>query len=152
MKRPALMWNDDTKEWDERPRNVEEQVDLRRRRKRLVDVELPEGFRLVTREPKQFWMDHQMRWGFMLAWGRVGKGDEYSHVGRYESMVSDEIQMEWALADFTRELDNAGVRQSDRQPWQEVAGKHLHPAHLAVHLKIRAVRTSSFPKAGMRVA
>jgi hypothetical protein len=111
--KPSLMWNETDAEWDERPRNIEEQVELRRTRKRLEDCELPEGFRLVTPKPKQFWMSSQVRWGFCVAWAKVdGQGlrgaDEYFYVARYEPGVTDEVQMRWALDDFSRELDVAG--------------------------------------------
>lgn len=107
-------WNEVDNERDERPRNVEEQVEMRRRKKHLEDCELPEGFRLVTPRPKQFWIHNQLVWGFKLAWARVdGHGvrgqDEYDHVARYEQRVSDEVQMRWAIDDFSRELEHREV-------------------------------------------
>lgn len=116
MKKQPLMWNDTTNEWDERPRNVEEQVELRRHRKQLAECELPEGFRLVTPYPKQFWMGTQLLWGFKLAWAKVdGRGrrgaDQYMHVARYEMGISDEVQMRWAVDDFARELELEKRRQ-----------------------------------------
>lgn len=128
-----VMWNDPDTERDERPRNVEEQVQMRRARKTLEDCELPEGFRLVTPQPKQFWMSNQLVWGFKLAWAKVdGKGnrgvDEYYHVARYEPRVSDEVQMRWALEDFGRELQG-----SERE--ERTRGRH--EAHVPVFLTMR---------------
>jgi hypothetical protein len=105
-----VMWNDTDDERDERPRNFEEQVEMRRGKKRLEDCELPEGFRLVTPQPRQFWMINQLVWAFKLTWARVDRNgvrgqDEYEHVARYEQRISDEVQLRWALDDFSRELE-----------------------------------------------
>lgn len=114
--RPTVMWNDTDNEWEDRPRNVEEQVELRRAKKTLADCPLPEEFRLVTVQPKQFWIHNQLVWGFKLAWARVdGQGrrgaEEYEHVARYEPRIADEVQMRWAVDDFTRELQSAERRR-----------------------------------------
>lgn len=111
--KPDAMWNDPDNERDERPRNVEEQVEQRRKKKRLVDCELPEGFHLVTPWPKQFWIGTQVRWGFQLAWAKVdrngNRGEEETFVAQYEPTIADEVQMRWALDDFSRKLEVAGT-------------------------------------------
>jgi hypothetical protein len=109
-----VMWNDDTHEWEPRARDADEAVDLRRGRKRLTDCTLPEGFRLLTPEPKQYWIEKTLVWGFTVAWGRVDTegrrgADEYFFVARYEQEVADEFLMQWAIEDFSRELRTAGV-------------------------------------------
>jgi hypothetical protein len=111
LRREAPVWNEIDSEWEERPRGTEELVQFRRRKKRLVDCELPEGFRLVTPEPRQFWLGTQVRWGFCLGWAKRDRfgnavGEECFHVARYEPGISDEVQLRWAVDDFTRELDN----------------------------------------------
>lgn len=83
--------------------------------------ELPGGFRLVTSTPKQAWVDHQLVWVFVLGWapvdiqGRRWTEDRYLYVARYHQFVPDEMQMGWAIQDFTRELDVAEVIQSSRR-------------------------------------
>lgn len=91
------------------------------KRKRLRDCTLPEGFRLVTPEPRQFVMDGQLRYGFKLAWGRVDaqgrRGpDEWAFVARFEEFVPAEFQMQWAIDDFQRELHAGGVNIYARGP------------------------------------
>jgi hypothetical protein len=53
----------------------------------VADCELPEGFRLINRTPRQYWLDHQLRWAFKLRFGT------HEHVARYHQQVSDEMQM-----------------------------------------------------------
>lgn len=103
------MWNDFDDEPDQRCREMEELVEQRHKAKRLADCALPEGIRLVTPHPKQFWMGHQMVWGFCLAWGpvdRIGNRgkDEFYHVERYDQRIPDELQMQWALEAFSTDL------------------------------------------------
>jgi hypothetical protein len=83
--------------------SVDEQVEMRCKTKRLADCELPEGFHLITRTPRQYWLEQQLRWSFELAFG------EHRHVARYLQQVSDEMQMQWAIHDFTAELMFKGV-------------------------------------------
>lgn len=98
------MWNDVDGPRDEnQAREIDEQVEMRCKTKRLVDCELPEGFRLVTPAPRQYWMNQQLRWAFKLEFG------EHKFVARYHQQVSDEMQMQWAVADFTAELMFKGV-------------------------------------------
>jgi hypothetical protein len=97
------MWNDVDDVPDPNLRSMDDQVEMRCKTKRLADCELPEGFRLVTRMPRQFWMGHQMVWGFKLVFG------EHEHLARYLLQVSDEMQMQWAIQDFTAELMFKGV-------------------------------------------
>lgn len=110
------MWTDpDTQEQQPICRRIEDQVEMRRKTKRLCDCELPDGFRLVNREPQQFWINSQVVWGFSLGYAPMDmKGnpqpDQYRHVARYEPGIGDEPQMRWALDDFTRELEAVGVR------------------------------------------
>jgi hypothetical protein len=111
-----VMWNDLDDLPEDRPRNIEEQVTLRRMNKRLEDCTLPEEFRLVTARPKQFWIDHQLVWGFKLAWARVdGQGrrgvEEFAHVAQYDARIADEVQMRWALDDFSRDLAMQQTRE-----------------------------------------
>lgn len=97
------MWN----EFDDRPDplavTVDDQVEMRCKTKRLRDCELPEGFRLRTPAPRQYWLDHQLRWAFELGFG------EHRYIARYHQQVGDEMQMEWAIQDFTAELLFKGV-------------------------------------------
>lgn len=103
------MWND----YDEKPekkfREMEELVAIRAKAKRLADCSLPEGIRLVTPHPRQFWIENQMVWGFCLAWGQVDRlgnrgKDEFYHVERYDQRIPDEVQMGWALEAFSTDL------------------------------------------------
>jgi len=106
-KSPRPLWNDYDDDPDENYRSIDDQVQMRARAKRLEDCELPEGFRLVTPRPRQFWMDHQLMWGFQLAWSGVHV--EYMFVARYYPTVCDEHQLNWALDEFTGELIAAGM-------------------------------------------
>lgn len=110
-KSPRPLWNDDDDDPDDRPRSIEEQVQMRAHSKRLEDCTLPEGFRLVTPRPRQFWMDHQLMWAFCLAW--TGLHVEYRFVARYHATVCDEHQLRWALEEFTGELLAAGMPVGD---------------------------------------
>ena len=112
-KSPRPMWNDVDESPDENYREIEEQVEMRARAKRLVDCELPDGFRLVTPEPKQYWLEHQLRWGFCVAW--AGVHVEYRYVARYLQTVSDEAQLNWTIDDFRRELEAAGIDTTKRR-------------------------------------
>lgn len=109
------VWNELPEEREPRTREIEEQVELRRHSKCLADCALPDGFRLVTLRPRQYWIGNQLVWGFSLAWARLDrKGergeDEFWHMARYHQTVADEPQVRWALEDFTQDLMNAGVR------------------------------------------
>jgi len=108
-----------------------------RHRKTLKDCTLPEGFRLVTPEPRQFWMEGQLRWGFKLAWAHVsaqGRGpDEWDFVARYEERVPDEFQMQWAIDEFQGELLAAGAYAAAPQRDQP---------RVAVRLKLRVEETA----------
>jgi hypothetical protein len=96
-------------------RLVEDQVEMRLHSKHLAQCELPEGFRLVTPTPKQAWVDQQLMWVFVLGWapvdiqGRRWCEDRYQSVFRYHQVIPDEIQMQWAVGQFTRELVEAEV-------------------------------------------
>lgn len=108
------MWNEPDNRPDVICREIEQQVDIRARAKRLVDCALPEGFRLLTPRPKQFWIGQQVVWGFCLAWGQVDRmgnrgKDEFYHVERYDCRIADEVQMEWAITEFS--VDLAAERQ-----------------------------------------
>lgn len=115
------MWNDPESPREPRVRHLDELVDLRTHSKRLQDCELPGGFRLVTSTPKQAWVDHQLVWVFVLGWapvdiqGRRWTEDRYLYVARYHQFVPDEMQIGWAIQDFTRELEVAEVIQSSRR-------------------------------------
>lgn len=100
------MWNEVDNARDPGAVTVDEQVEMRCKTKRLADCELPEGFRLITRTPRQYWLEQQLRWSFELAFG------EHRHVARYLQQVSDEMQMQWAIQDFTAELMFKGVSLS----------------------------------------
>lgn len=97
------MWNDVEGARDPGAASMDEQVEMRCKTKRLADCELPDGFRLVTRTPRQYWLEQQLRWSFELAFG------EHTFVARYLQQVSDDMQMQWAIADFTAELMFKGV-------------------------------------------
>lgn len=97
------MWNEVDNARDPAAVTVDEQVEMRCKTKRLADCELPEGFRLITRTPRQYWLEQQLRWSFELSFG------EHRHVARYLQQVSDEMQMQWAIADFTADLMFKGV-------------------------------------------
>lgn len=111
------LWNDpDLPDPDRREmRKMESLVDLRAHSKRLQDCALPDGFRLITVQPKQFWIDQQLVWGFALGWapvdiqGRRWCEDRWSFVARYDWRIADEVQINWAVAEFARELEVAGV-------------------------------------------
>ena len=96
-------------------RAPDDQVEMRLHTKNLSQCELPDGFRLVTPKPKQAWIDHQVRWVFILGWapvdiqGRRWCEDRYISIFRYCETVPDEIQMQWAVQQFTRELTEAEV-------------------------------------------
>jgi hypothetical protein len=110
------MWNDVDSIPDPDYRKMDDQVEMRCKAKRLCDCELPEGFRLVTRFPKQYWLDHQLRWGFELCYTpKHMQVTTYRHVARYLQQVTDETQMHWALDDFTAELITAGVFRTEKQ-------------------------------------
>lgn len=108
---PRPIWNEYDDQPDEVCRNIEDQVQMRTHNKRLQDCELPEGFRLVTQQPRQFWIEKQMTLGFCLAWRGVHV--EFMYVARYSPQVRDEVQMSWALDEFTRELEEAGMNPKD---------------------------------------
>jgi hypothetical protein len=107
------MWNDVDNIPDPKARSMDEQVEMRCKTKRLADCELPEGFRLVTKTPRQYWLDQQLRWSFEIAFG------EHSFVARYDQQVADDIQMQWAIADFTAELLFKGVSLSQAKKRHE---------------------------------
>lgn len=116
-----LMWNEPDARDPDRPRDADEHLEQRRHRKRLKDCSLPEGFRLVTPEPKQFWLDGQVRYAFQLAWGFVDAngrriGDEWNQVFRYEEGIPDDFQIQWAVEDFGRELEAAGCFTQPAKP------------------------------------
>jgi hypothetical protein len=91
--------------------------------KRLADCELPGGFRLITRTPRQYWLEQQLRWSFELAFG------EHRHVARYLQQVSDEMQMQWAIHDFTAELIFKGVSLGEmRKQHPARPPRVVHPA------------------------
>jgi hypothetical protein len=100
---------------------MDEQVEMRCKTKRLADCELPEGFRLVTKTPRQYWIDSQLRWGFELAFG------EHRHIARYIQQVADDVQMQWAIADFTAELMFNGVSLNPNRKRHETARKEARP-------------------------
>lgn len=116
-------------------REVEAQVEMRIRAKRLSDCGLPQGFRLVTPEPRQFWMNSQLIWAFQLEY--LGDSQPRRFVMRYHQQVSDETQMRWALEDFTGELVMTGLKLGDLKeflpltqttPLRNVPGVHLRVA------------------------
>lgn len=130
-KSPRPMWNEYDDQPDEVCRDIEDQVQMRSRAKRLQDCELPDGFRLVTPNPRQFWIQHQMTLGFCLAW--QGVHVEFMYVARYSPQIRDEVQMEWALDEFTRELVEAGMNPKDVR-------KELKPEQIAVVIPIMDAR------------
>jgi hypothetical protein len=90
---------------------------------RLADCELPQGFRLLTRTPRQYWLEQQLRWSFELAFG------EHRHVALYLQQVSDEMQMQLAIQDFTAELLFKGVSLSQTRKQHPVRPPRIvHPA------------------------
>ncbi len=134
-------WTDP--EDDDRPRreaSLEERVDERRGLKRLADCRLPEGFRLESERPKQYVIDGLMLYGFVLSYHVPGKARCY-HLQRYEATVNDEVQMQWALEDFTRELRDAGYEPETRvtpSHTQTYAGRLRAPARMpGVHTGTR---------------
>lgn len=66
-------WTDTDTERDPRPKDLDEHVEMRRKGKRLQDVELPKGFRLISERVKQHWMLNQLVWGFWLGWGKTDR-------------------------------------------------------------------------------
>jgi hypothetical protein len=108
------MWNDVDNAPDPTARTMDEQVEMRCKTKRLCDCELPEGFHLATRTPRQFWLNQQLRWGFKLVFG------EHEHVARYLLQVSDDMQMQWAIQDFTAELMFKGVSLNPNKKRHEI--------------------------------
>lgn len=107
-------WNDEPI-YERSPRDIEEVVEIRATSKRLADCDLPAGFVLLTPRPRQFVLDNQLVWAFCIAWARVDRHgkrgpDEFFHVERYDPRIKDEIQMEWALTDFTNELSLAQLK------------------------------------------
>jgi hypothetical protein len=101
-KRPLFGWSMEQVEAPA-PITMEAHVEMRTKAKRLAECELPEGFRLITPTPRQYWIDSQLRWSFELAFG------EHRHVARYIQQVADDVQMQWAIQDFTAELLFKGV-------------------------------------------
>lgn len=115
-KSPTPMWNDVENVRDPDFRNMDDQVEMRCKAKRLCDCELPEGFKLVTPRPRQYWLDHQLRWGFELSYTpKHMHVTTFRHVARYIQQVTDETQMHWAVDDFTAELISAGVFRAEQQ-------------------------------------
>lgn len=103
-------WTDTDTERDPRPKDLDEHVEMRRKGKRLQDVELPKGFRLISERVKQHWMLNQLVWGFWLGWGKTDRHgtrgpDEYTHFARFYPQVAEDTQMRWAIDDFRRELE-----------------------------------------------
>jgi hypothetical protein len=98
-------WNEDDEVPELRdPRGLEEVIERAwKRKKTLADCELPEEFRLETPRPKQYWMGHQLVWGFCLVWAPIKFGvrgkEEFRFVARYHPHVDDELQMRWAIDD-----------------------------------------------------
>ena len=114
------MWNDVDGAPDPNLRSMDDQVEMRCKTKRLADCELPEGFRLATRMPKQFWMGHQLIWGFKLTFG------VHEHTARYHQQVSDDVQMQWAIQDFTAELLFKGVSLRETRKQHETTPRKPH--------------------------
>lgn len=141
---PEPMWNDALEEREPRCRDVEEQVEMHRRSKTLVDCTLPDGFRLATPRPTQYWMGSQVVWGFCLVWRRLDShgnpcGDEYCYIARYHQSVGDDVQMQWALDEFMRELRAAGLDERAPKVWLQttvrmrpdiIPQRQWHKAHL----------------------
>ena len=106
-------WHDPDNLPEERCKLIEEQVDARAKRKTLAECGLPEGFRLVTATPKQFWINKQLTWAFMLGWAPMDRQgvrqseDLYLSVFRYDWRIADELQMRWAVDEFAGELQGA---------------------------------------------
>lgn len=135
-------WTDPDEKPEPHCRSVEEKLDLRRHAMRLEDMDLPKGFRLVTPQPKQFWVVNQLVWGFCLAWAKVNKHgerepDAYFHFARYYPTVADEQQMHWAVEDFRRELvkqeeleEKAKVRVYTRVRTELMPGRNWEGRHL----------------------
>lgn len=101
-------WNDPDNMPEERCNLIDEQIAARARRKTLRECRLPEGFTLLTLEPKQFWIEKQLTWGFSISF------KDFWYVARYDWRIADEIQMTWALDEFRRELDEVGKIQPRR--------------------------------------
>lgn len=125
-------WTDTNEEREPRCRDIEEQVERRRKAMRLEDMDLPKGFRLVTPQPKQFWVVNQLVWGFQLAWAKVNKHgermeEERLHFARYYTSVADEQQMHWAIEDFRRELAKEEVIESLTVKVYTRVRMELHP-------------------------
>ena len=72
-----------------------------------------EHFRLVTPQPRQYWIAQQMRYCFELEFLDYDHLQGYRFVARYHDRIPDEAQMRWALEDFRGELIAAGVRVGD---------------------------------------
>lgn len=120
--------DDDSKERDPRPKDADEAVEMRRRGKRLQDMELPAGFRLISERPKQHWLVNQLVYGFWLGWAKVDRfgnrePDKYIFFARYYPQVSDEPQMRWAIDDFRRELQKQEELDREEMKPAVVAGK-----------------------------
>ena len=110
---PVEHWAMADDEKDDRPlrrAGTDETIDESRKRKRLEDCTLPEGFTLVTPRPRQMVMEGLLIWSFILKF-EPWSGDRRTlyHVARYELRIPDDMQMSWALSDFTRDLVEDGV-------------------------------------------
>lgn len=118
MSAMAEHWAMPEDEQDDRPRRrveMEEAVDESRRRKTLADCTLPDGFRLVTPQPRQMVIDGLLIWSFLMEftpWSGADQRPLY-HIARYEMRVPDDCQMRWALSDFTRDLVDEGYDVGD---------------------------------------
>lgn len=91
--------------------SYEEKIDERRRMPKLVDCSLPEGMTLVTPTPKQAVVSGLCVWVFILRFECVVNGsvERYTHAARYESILPEDVQMRWAIGDFTKALEREGI-------------------------------------------
>lgn len=111
--RPGPVWNEPEDRGQEVERTLEAQVEMRRKTKSLTDCSLPEGFRLVTPVPRNLLIKGLVKRSIVLAFGPAD--DTYYFAQVYECEVSDEVQLGWALEEFTNELQAAGVAMPGRR-------------------------------------
>jgi hypothetical protein len=109
------MSDDDQDDRPARRQDFEDQVEERRKRKTLADCGLPDGFRLVTPKPRQMVQEGLLVWSFVIEfvpWNGYDLRPCY-HASRYETRIPDDMQMRWALSDFTKELMEEGYDVGD---------------------------------------
>lgn len=102
-----------------------------RKTKTLMQCALPSRFELLTPRPRQMWLGNQLRWSFCLGWNK-----QFYFVARYHESVSDEVQMQWALEDFRRELAAENLINQNKVERSSMENLH-HKARTPVYVRMR---------------